>query len=100
MKLKVEVESDFVEARGGITAKGKPWQMYEQRVWVYLGSKFPKEVTLTLDDGNTSGYRPGMYEIDLLPTLTVGDFGRLEIDGRRLRLTPLVEGKAALTAAK
>lgn len=99
LMLNVEVESDFVDARGGVTAKGKPWQMREQKAWVYMGSKFPKEVTLSLE-GDTPAYRPGMYETDLLPALKVGDFGRLEIDGRRLVLSPVVEAKAALSAAK
>jgi hypothetical protein len=98
MKLKVEVESAFVESRGGISAKGKPWQMREQKAWFYLGSKFPKEVTLTLE-GDQPAYAPGMYEVDLLPALNVGDFGRLEIDGRRLLLVALAE-KPALSAAK
>lgn len=52
---------------------------------MYLGSKFPEKVTLTLEDRQPA-HRPGLYEFDLIPALRVGDFGRLEIDGRKLRL--------------
>jgi len=59
-----------------------------------MGSKFPEKITLTLEDKQPA-FRPGLYEVDLLPALRVGDFGRLEVDGRRLKLVPVVAAKSA-----
>lgn len=94
--VKAEVESDFIDSRGGVSAKGKPYEIHEQKVWVYLGSKFPKEITVNHDDARNA-LKPGLYTVDLMPALHVGDFGRLSIDGRRLAFLPVV---AAAVAAK
>jgi len=83
--LKCEVESAFVESRGGVNAKGKTYEIHSQKVWVYLGSKFPKEIQVLHDDPRNA-YAPGLYEVDLLPSLDVGDFGKLIVDGRRFVL--------------
>ena len=86
--LKFEVESDFVDTRSGVSAKsGKPYEIHTQKVWAYLNSKFPKEIQLSLDD-RRNALRPGLYEADLLPALEVGDFGKLNIDLRKLALLP------------
>ena len=97
MKLLVnfEVESDFIESRGGVSAKGKPFEIHSQKVWAYLNSKFPKEIQVNHDDARNA-FKPGLYHADLRPALDVGDFGKLIIDGRRLSLLP----GAAPVAAK
>lgn len=87
--VKAEVESDFVDERSGVSAKNKPYTIRSQKVWLFLGSKFPKEAVLNLEEGQRA-YRPGLYEIDLLPALDIGDFGRVVIDGRRLILQPVM----------
>jgi hypothetical protein len=86
--IKVEVESAFVDSRGGISQRtNKPYEIHEQKAWAYLGSKFPKEITLSLDKpGDALGV--GHYEVDLMPALDVGDFGRLTIEARKLRFIP------------
>jgi hypothetical protein len=93
--VKAEVESDFINSRGGVSAKGKPYEIHEQKVWVYLGSKFPKEININHDDPRNA-LKPGLYTVDLMPALEVGDFGRLGIDGRRLSFVP--ERPAAVAA--
>lgn len=94
MILRAEVESDFVDERSGVSAKGKDYSIRSQKVWVFFNSKYPKEMQLNLEDKQPA-YRPGLYEFDLLPALEVGDFGRLVIDGRKLRLSPVANAKAA-----
>lgn len=92
--INVEVESDFVEERSGISAKGKDYEIRSQKAWAFLGSKFPKEITLNLDKGQRA-FAPGLYQCDLLPALDVGDFGRLVVDGRKLSLLAQLAGAAA-----
>lgn len=93
--VKAEVESSFVDSRGGISQKsGKPYEIHEQKLWVYLGSKFPKEMTLSLEKP-ADALAVGLYEVDLLPSLDVGDFGRLTIDARKLKFVP---ARPAVTA--
>jgi hypothetical protein len=93
--LNFEVESDFVESRSGVSAKGKEYEIHTQKVWVYLGSKFPKEMQLSLDKPEHA-IKPGLYAADLLPALDVGDFGKLVVDVRKLRLfAPAAAAKAA-----
>lgn len=95
--LKFEVESDFVDTRSGTkldkNGREKDWEVHSQKLWVYLGSKFPKEMQLTLETPRDA-LRPGLYECDILPALDVGDFGRLVIDGRRLRFQPVAASPA------
>lgn len=95
-KIKAEVESAFVDERSGISTKGKPYTIRSQKAWLFLGSKFPKESVLNLEEGQRP-YSPGLYEIDLLPALDIGDFGRIVVDGRRVILQPVT---AAVAAAK
>ena len=95
--LKAEVESDFIESRSGVNAKGKPYEIHSQKLWVYLGSKFPKEIQINHEDPRNA-LRPGLYQVDILPALDVGDFGRLAIDGRRLNFVPLVAAAASAKA--
>lgn len=86
--IKAEVESTFVDSRGGISQKsGKPYEIHEQKVWLYLGSKFPKEMTLSLDKP-LDALPIGLYEVDLMPALDIGDFGRLHIEARKLKFVP------------
>lgn len=92
--VNAEVESDFVDERSGISAKGKQYSIRSQKIWAFLGSKFPKEATINLDEGQRP-FKPGLYEFDLLPALDIGDFGRFVIDGRRLVLVPVVAAAAA-----
>jgi hypothetical protein len=97
----VEVESSFVDSRSGIGKNGKPYAMHTQKAWMYLGSKFPKEVQLDVPSV-AEAWPVGMYQTDLLPALDVGDFGRVEIDMRKLRLmsSPLADAvKPASRAA-
>lgn len=95
--VKAEVESDFIESRSGVNAKGKPYEIHSQKVWVYLGSKFPKEIQINHDDPRNA-LSVGLYEADLLPALDVGDFGRLVIDGRRLNFVPVRAASAVKSA--
>lgn len=95
--LNFEVESDFVESRSGVSAKGKDYEIHSQKVWVYLGSKFPKEMQLLHDDPRNA-IKPGLYVADLLPALDVGDFGKLVIDARRLSLLSAADIKPAKVA--
>ena len=80
-----EVESDYVETRSGVSAKGKDYEINTQKVWAYLNSKFPKEIQLNHDD-KRNALKPGLYHADIRQALDVGDFGKLVIDGRRLSL--------------
>jgi len=80
-----EVESEFVETRSGVNAKGKAYEINSQKVWAYLNSKFPKEIQIMHDDARNA-LKPGLYHADLRQALDVGDFGKLVIDGRRLSL--------------
>lgn len=95
--VKVEVESEFVDSRGGMSAKGKPYEIHEQKVWAYLNSKFPKEISVNLESADKY-LREGMYEVDIAPALEVGDFNRLSIDGRKLKFVPVVASVAAAKA--
>lgn len=95
--VKFEVESDFVESRSGVNAKGKPYELHSQKVWAYLNSKFPKEIQVMHDDARNA-LKPGLYEGDIRPALDVGDFGKLIIDGRRLSLVPERAAVAAVAA--
>lgn len=83
--INVEIESGFVDSRGGIGRNGKPYEINTQKAWFYLGSKFPKEVELPVQSP-ADGWPVGLYTTDLLPALVVGDFGRVEVDMRKLRL--------------
>lgn len=95
--VNAEVESDFIESRSGVNAKGKPYEIHSQKVWVYLGSKFPKEMQVTHEDARNA-FRPGLYQVDLLPALDIGDFGRLVVEGRRLNFVPRPSVAAAKSA--
>lgn len=97
MLVQVEVESTFVESRGGVSARGKPYEIHSQRVWVYLNSKFPKEMQVNVD-GPSHALAVGMYEVDLLPALDVLDFGKLGIDARRLQFVKLAAAPAVKVA--
>lgn len=97
--VKVEVESDFVDSRGGINAKGKPYEIHTQKAWIYLGSKFPKEFSLDLTAANQA-VPPGLYEVDLMPALDIGDFGRVVVDVRKFRLLSIGTEAPKLSAAK
>lgn len=91
-----EVESDFVETRSGVSAKGKEYEINTQKVWAYLNSKFPKEIQIN-HDNKCNALKPGLYHADLRQALDVGDFGKLVIDGRRLSL---LAGVAPVAVAK
>lgn len=95
--LNIEVESNFVDSRSGVSAKGKNYEIHTQKAWVYLGSKFPKEIQLSLDDPSHA-VNPGLYEADLLPALDVGDFGKLVVDVRKLVLHTQAKPAAAKVA--
>lgn len=91
--LNFEIESDFVDSRSGTTVKNgkeREWEVHTQKAWVYLGSKFPKEMQIVLESAKDA-VRPGLYQADLLPALDVGDFGKLVVDVRKLRLHPVAE---------
>lgn len=98
--IKVEIESAFVETRSGISSRnGKPYEIHSQKAWFYLGSKFPKEVQLPLDS-QLHAWPVGLYVTDVMPALDAGDFGRLDIDMRKIRLLSQAEAaKPSVRAA-
>lgn len=83
--VNIEIESDYVDTRSGVSAKGRDYEINTQKAWIYLGSKFPKEMQLSLED-RRNGLKPGLYHADLTPALDVGDFGKLVVDARKLVL--------------
>jgi Helix-destabilising protein. len=97
--FRVIVETADVFEKKGIAAKtGKPYQIREQEVYVYLldsqgvEKKFPSAIRVGLDD--SPAYQPGEYRLSP-DFLHVGDFARLMVG--RIRLLPKA---AALAAAR
>lgn len=99
--FRVIVESAEVTEKRGIAAKtGKPYQIREQEVYVYLldgqgvEKKFPSAIRVGLDD--SPPYAPGEYRLSP-DFLHVGDFGRLMVG--RIRLVPKAPTVAAARTA-
>lgn len=94
--LKVIIESDKVETRSGISQKGKPYTIVEQRCYVDLGKRYPVEAKLTLDEGQPA-WQPGEYELDMKGSIYVDRFGSLAISNnpQLVNRKPLAAVKAA-----
>lgn len=85
--LVLEVHSTSLDHRSGTSkASGKPWEMFNQKGWIYLsGEPYPKEIQISLERVGDQEPKPlptGLYEIDLNECAMVGNFGSLELDGR------------------
>ncbi len=69
MSIKIEVSSDVVETRSGISARNnKPYSMREQEAYAHtvdrdgVISKYPQKIKVTLRD-NQPPYAPGFYTV-------------------------------------
>jgi hypothetical protein len=69
MTIKIEVSSDTVETRSGVSAKtGKPYSMREQEAYAHtvnrdgVISKYPQRIKITLGD-KQAPYSPGFYTV-------------------------------------
>lgn len=87
--LVLEIHSlDLDHRSGNSKATGKPWEMFNQKGWIYLADEpYPKEVQVSLERNGESEPKPldkGIYEIDLNECAMVGDFSSLQLDGRSI----------------
>jgi len=85
MSIKIEVSSDTVITRSGISARtGKPYSMREQEAYAHTvsrdgqPSKYPQRIKITLGD-TQAPYQPGLYTVapesfytDRFESLTLG----------------------------
>lgn len=92
--LLIEVDqhqASSVELRKG-EKNGRPWEIRSQPVWVFVdGAKYPIEINLNLPDG-VANYSVGKYEMNLDCAVTQGNFNRLNIDERKIKLLPVKVG--------
>lgn len=85
--LKVEIDSEEILSRSGVSKEGKPWNIREQKGYIVLpASKYPKEIKIRLED-NAPPYSKGYYTVSPA-SFYVGRFESLEID---LKLLPLAQ---------
>lgn len=93
MALTIEVKTDAVETRQGVSSRtNKPYTIRSQAAYITCydqsGQKapYPERISLNLDD-NQQAYPVGHYLLDTDKCIYVGDFGRLMLG--RPKLTPV-----------
>lgn len=72
--ITVIVDSEQLSQRSGISQKGKPYTIVEQRVFYDLGKRFPVEAKLTLEE-NQPAWPIGEYDLDARSSVYVDRFG-------------------------
>lgn len=101
MSIRVFVESPNCEKFEGVSQRtGKSFCFHKQQVHVFLnGSRFPEKIELA-HDNPANALRPGEYSLDVEKALSVGRFGDLGIDSRKLEFVPAEPKSAAVAQAK
>lgn len=90
--IKVEIKPSQVklDMRSGISQKTqKPYTLYEQNAYIYLGAEYPSLFRLTLNEGQQP-YPAGFYELHE-SSLMIGSYSRLMVGN--IVLLPLQNGK-------
>lgn len=102
MALTVEIKSDAVETRNGMSARtNRPYSIRSQTGYIICydaqGNKqpYPERISLNLED-NQQAYPVGHYLLDTDKCIYVGDFGRLMLG--RPKLTPVKSGNLQAAA--
>jgi hypothetical protein len=95
--LVIEIHSDEVEHRSGVSKAGKDWEMFEQEAWVrFNNAPFPEKIKINIKD--KTPIKRGIYVLDPSRVCTVGNFGSLEINDRKIQ--DALELKSALKEAQ
>lgn len=87
MTIRIEIQSDKVDERGGTIRNGEragqTYHIRQQEGWVFNGKAYPERFVISLQDGQQP-YAPGMYLLSA-SSLEVGDYDRLQFS-RRIEL--------------
>lgn len=80
MEVKVEVTALEVVTRSGTNERGQ-WQMHEQVAYLHLSNQqYPLKITLSLPKERQGTPWPvGWYQLDLVQSLYVGGYGKLQL---------------------
>jgi len=74
MAIKVNVMSDLVKTRSGVSKAGKDYTIYFQETMVEFPNGERKRLDLPLEDHKQS-HKAGVYLLDVDDLITVGRFG-------------------------
>lgn len=87
MTIRVEIQSDRVDERGGTIRNGEragqSYHIRQQEGWIHNGKAYPERFLISLQDGQAP-YPPGFYQLSPA-SLEVGEYSRLQF-ARRLEL--------------
>lgn len=86
--IKVEIKPNqvVIDTRSGVSKKdGKPYTLYEQSAYIFLGGDYPQLFKFNLENGQPP-YSDGLYELHE-SSLFVGDFQKLKAG--KIVLVPL-----------
>lgn len=85
--MKIEIVNQHIESRNVTGKDGKTYIFHDQRGYVQLpDKKYPVEVKVPVPDGS-SGYAPGVYELDLAAMVFVNRFQNLDLNAREYKFT-------------
>lgn len=101
--MRVSVDSTDVKVKSGTSAKGKPYTIATQVVYIDTGKRYPAEGKTRLADPEKP-WPVGEYTIDFDESSFVGQFGSLQLS-EELVLIPMgdvakADASRAPTAAK
>lgn len=105
MSIRIEIKNTELNFKSGNSNRtGKPYEFAEMEGWAHLpGEPYPIKIKFSLPDenkgadGRWNAYPPGNYELDLVKSLSVGKFDRLEIT-QRLHLKAISAPRATAAA--
>lgn len=87
MTIRIEIQSDRVDERGGTIRNGEragqTYHIRQQEGWVHNGKAYPERFVISLQEGQVA-YPLGMYQLSPA-SLEVGEYGRLQF-ARRIEL--------------
>ncbi len=92
LTLPCVIHSDKVNVRSGQspdkrTGEIRNWQIRELELWVsFPGEPFPQKIIMQLSNNQT--YTSGEYQLVLDDALFVGQFNRISLNTRNLKLIP------------
>lgn len=86
--FRVEVKSAVTVTREGVSQKGRPYTLVEQRGWFHGVKEYPVEVSWVLEKGQLP-FAPGFY-IAGIECVAFDRFGAVTLDFRHMK----PEGKA------
>ncbi|MDB1126281.1 single-stranded DNA-binding protein [Vibrio algarum] len=88
LKIEIFPEDTTIQTRTIQGKEGKaPRTIYEQTAYAYLGGKFPVQMKLSLDEGQ-SAYTAGIYTVHS-NSFIVNNYGGLELKRFGMTIEPL-----------